>query len=110
MPEMPDRTKISWDNIDVEFDTATFAEAEIEAAVRAVETRLPGFGNRVPPGSMIVLSRHGYSGEYVGAYQVGVGRPHEIARKARSARKAAGVLLAEIASRITADISTLRPI
>jgi len=98
-----------WGNIDVEFDTSEFAEADVDAAARAVEARLPGFGDRLPQGSMIVLGRHGFSGEYVGAYQVGAGRPHEITKKAWRARKAASLLLDAIASGIAADISMLRP-
>lgn len=106
---MADTGKLRWANIEVEFDTSVFAQADIEAAVRAVEARLPGFGDRVPPGTLIALSRHGFSGDYVGAYQVGAGRPREVAKRAWTARRAAGKLLDEIASDVSADISPLRP-
>lgn len=106
---MADTGKLSWGNIEVEFDESVFAQNDVAAAISAVETRLPDFGDRVPPGTLIALSRHGYSGDYVGAYQVGAGRPREVAKRAWTARRAVGKLLDEIASDISADISPLRP-
>jgi hypothetical protein len=70
---------------------------------------LPGFSERVPPGSFIVFGQHGFSGEYTGSYQVGAGWPAQISKRAWSARRPAGALLTEIASGISVDISPLRP-
>ena len=106
---MADKATLIWGNIEVEFDTIVFGEADIVDAVRAVEARLPGFANRVPPGTLISLSRHSYSGDYVGDFQVGIGRPREVAKRAWTARRAAKKLLDDIASNISADISPLRP-
>ena len=106
---MSDTQRFGWGNIDVEFDALVFAAADVEAATRDVDRRLPGFSNRVPPGTFIVLDRHGFSGEYTGSYQVGAGRPSQIAKRAWSARRAVNALVAEIASLISAEISPLRP-
>lgn len=106
---MADKATLSWGNIAVEFDTTVFAEADIAGAIGAVEARLPGFADRVPAGTLIALSRHSYSGDYVGDYQVASGRPREVAKRAWTARSAARKLLDAIASNISADISPLRP-
>lgn len=106
---MADKAMLTWGNIKVEFDTSVFGEADIAGAVSAVDARLPGFADRVPPGTLISLSRHSYSGDYVGDYQVDRGRPREVAKRAWTARRAARKLLDEIASSISADISPLRP-
>lgn len=108
MRDMAEETAIGWGNITIEFEPALFASADIEAASRAVDADQPGFSGRVPAGSLILLGKHGYSGEYFGSYQVGAGRPRTVEMKARSARNAARALLAEIAARIAAELSPLR--
>jgi len=106
---MAEMGTLSWGNIEVEFDKGIYAAADVADAIRRVEARNPGFGDRVPPGTLIALSRHSFSGDYVGDYQVDNGRPREVARRAWSARRAVRKLLDDIASRISADISPLRP-
>ena len=106
---MSDMGRLRWGNIDVEFDATVFAVQDVEAAVRGVEARLGGFGDRVPSGTMILLSRHAFSGDYVAAYQVGAGAPREVAKRAWTARRAVNKLLEDLASRISGEISPLRP-
>ena len=106
---MPDNGSLSWGNIEVEFVTDDYDVVDVQSAIEDVERRYPGFADRVPSGTFIALSRHHFSGEFVGGYQIGSGAPAEVSTRAMSARKGARLLLNDIASRISSEIANLRP-
>lgn len=105
---MSNKGFLSWGNIEIEFITGDYDIVDIQSAIQDVEKQFPSFASRVPDGTVIILGRHHYSGEFVGAYQIGRGAPAEVSVRAQTSKKAARHILNDIASKVLSEISILR--